>query len=403
MYPDPVKNKKLSAVLVGGSNSLMKPGYLTELSSALLKHDIDLKLTANLAVGNTTSLLGLMHIKLRPELIRETDVLLIEYTLNDTATYAASLGAMQLWVRAVEGIIRFARAENPSIKIACFLFATKVGMHRETINPLYAGMHYLAHYYQMAIADVNAAFVRRFGRDFYDLPGAYGDYAHYQRPVFTRLAAEVIAEEIAPHLKDDRALLALPPAIDPNNHEGAGVIRSQEIEDAPTEQFTNSIADEVCADLCAGSLILHMRRGGLLALKYVCTPDCAPLYVKRGGGWTSYRTMQSGVEEGKYKFLIFNITFDFEEASEGSSMITLTGRKPKGVEIVTGPHSPRKSATHPERRLPVSALMYNGSLSRMRWVPATRKAPLVPNLVEPESQNPESQNPGPMDPGASEV
>ncbi len=191
-------NKKLSAVLVGGSNSLMRPGYLTELPSALLKHDIDLNLTANLSVGNTTSLLGLMHLKLRPELIRETDVLLIEYTLNDTATYAATPQAVQLWVRAVEGIIRFARAENPSIKIACFLLATKVGMHRETINPLYAGIHYLAHYYQMAVADVNAAFMRRFGRDFYDLPGAYGDYAHYQRPVFTLLAAEVIAEEIAP-------------------------------------------------------------------------------------------------------------------------------------------------------------------------------------------------------------
>jgi len=363
--------KKLSAVLVGGSNSLMKPGYLTELPKALLLNNVDLTLTKNLAVGNTTSLLGLMHLKLQPEVLRDADVLLIEYTLNDTTTYTASTAAIQHWVRAVEAIIRFARAQNPAIKIACILFATKVGLHRNTINPLFAGMHYLAHYYDMAVADVNAAFVRRFGREFYDMPGAYGDFAHYQRPVFTRLAAEVIAQEIAPYLNRDHLMAPMPPPIDPNNHEAAELIRSSQILSAPTERFKNSIADEVCADLSAGALTLRLRDGALLAMKYVCTPDCAQLYVKRNDDWFSYRTMQTGVEEGKYKFLIFNLTFDFDLMIEGPSVVTLTGRRPEGVEIGLGAKSSRKPQANPEVRLPVSAMMYKGTLEEMEWVPAS--------------------------------
>ena len=80
--------RKLSAVAIGGSNTVMRPGYLTELPRCLERHGIALDLKANLAVGNTTILNGLINLKSREDALKGSDVLLIEYTLNDTSAFA---------------------------------------------------------------------------------------------------------------------------------------------------------------------------------------------------------------------------------------------------------------------------------------------------------------------------
>ena len=50
---------KLKTVIIGGSNTVMLPGYLPSLLATMARRGIDLDIAADLAVGGTTSAFGL--------------------------------------------------------------------------------------------------------------------------------------------------------------------------------------------------------------------------------------------------------------------------------------------------------------------------------------------------------
>ncbi|MCE3543790.1 hypothetical protein LXJ56_26800, partial [Escherichia coli] len=73
---------KLKTVIIGGSNTVMLPGYLPSLLATMARRGIDLDIAADLAVGGTTSAFGLYQLKTYDKLA-DCDLLLIEYALND--------------------------------------------------------------------------------------------------------------------------------------------------------------------------------------------------------------------------------------------------------------------------------------------------------------------------------
>lgn len=360
--------KNVTAVAIGGSNTVMRPGYLTELPRCLSKYGINLKVVANLAVGNTTILNGLINLKMNSAAIKSSDALFIEYTLNDTSVFASSLDAFGRWVKAMEGAIRFAREVNPTIKIIPIIFATRTGVHRSTINPLHGGVHYLASYYGLTPVDVNAALVQRFGRDFYEAPGAYGDYAHYQRPVFTTLAAEIIAERVKDALLSRVGVGQLPPAVDPENYSAASTIDVTCVPGLPEERFKNYLYDETTFDLGAGAVSLEIEGGNLLAAKFACTSDVCRCYVQVNGIWFAANTMQPGMEEPKYKFLLSMIAFEGLPQPKPGSKIILTGRAPKDVQMKELPQHGAKAPIRDQLRLPICGILHTGALKGISMV-----------------------------------
>ncbi|MFT4013014.1 MAG: hypothetical protein QM682_06355 [Paracoccus sp. (in: a-proteobacteria)] len=358
--------KNVTAVAIGGSNTVMRPGYLTELPRCLKKYGINLKISSNLAVGNTTIFTGLINLKMNVESIKASDLLIIEYTLNDTSVFSSTIEGLSRWVRGMEGVIRYARQINPSIKIIPVIFATRTGMHRSTINPLHGGVHYLANYYGLTPVDVNASLVQRFGRDFFESPGAYGDYAHYQRPIFTTLAAEIIADRIKDYLISRLGPSELPAEIDPNNYANSKLIVADDIPDLPKERFKNYLYDETAFDLGAGFISIEVDGGNLLAAKFACTGDICRCFVKVNGSWFSANTMQPGMEEPKYKFLLSMISFEsLPEPKPGSSII-ISGKAPVDQDIKEMPQHGARRPTRAEVRLPVCGILYAGSIKNMR-------------------------------------
>lgn len=362
--------RKLSAVAIGGSNTVMRPGYLTELPRCLERHGISLDLKANLAVGNTTILNGLINLKSKEDVLKVSDVLLIEYTLNDTSAFAGSLESVSKWVKGMEGAIRFARTVNPSIKVIPIIFATRTGVHRSTINPLHGGVHYLANYYGLVAVDVNAAMMVRFGRDFFEAPGAYGDYAHYQRPVFTTLAAEIIADKVKDSLLSRTTPPALPPPVDPENYGDAGLIASSSVDGLKEDRFKNYLYDETTFDLGSGSLEIEIEGGTLLAAKFACTDDISQCYAKVNNCWYQARTLQPGMEEPKYKFLLSMISFDGLPQPKPGTRILLTGAKPNVEDIRELPQHGARKPVRDEVRLPICAILHTGKLKGLRTVVA---------------------------------
>lgn len=352
--------KRLNAILIGGSNTVMRPGYAQELPKCLHPHGIDLRISANIPVGNTSIMMGLMQLKIHSDAIREADVLFIEYTLNDTSFFGSADGLMR-WARVYEGVIRYARTINPTIKIVCIIFATKTGPHRGGINPLHAGVHYLCAHYDLAIADVNGEFVRRFGAGFYDQPGMYQDYAHYQRPVVTKMAAEVIAEKCGGYLGSDFTPQALPDSICDSDYASCGMIMNDRFPALPASNFKNYLYDVDTADLVGHRIKLAIEGGTILAARYICVEDAAQLYIGANGTWYHCQTLQSGLVTPSYKFLLCMLNLEVPQI-DGLNHFTLTTVKPAGAKMTKLVQPGTKEPVRPERHLPLSGILHSGKL-----------------------------------------
>ncbi len=113
---------KLKTVIIGGSNTVMLPGYLPTLLSTMARRGIELDVMADLAVGGTTSALGLYQLKIFEQL-EECELLVIEYAINDAFVYGDERRPFRHWARFYEGIIRYALERNPNLHIATLVLA----------------------------------------------------------------------------------------------------------------------------------------------------------------------------------------------------------------------------------------------------------------------------------------
>lgn len=237
-------------------------------------------------------------------------MLLIEYSLNDSSGYGESRSAFENWARFYEAIIRHALTENPRLKILSVMFATRTGAHRRSISMVPAGISFLTDWYGVSKIDVNQEFVKRFGANFHDIPGAYADSAHYTRPFFTRLAAECIADSIIHLAATPERVSTLPPAVDPLNPSSASVSMCRDWTGFPSFTVQNSRFEATGINLAGASVELKIRGGQLLGVLFACVPAISRLFVTSESVTYECPTLRAGVRDGKFKFLIATVNFE---------------------------------------------------------------------------------------------
>jgi hypothetical protein len=296
--------RKMRAVVIGGSNTLMNAAYVAELPGAARALGIELQVAANLAVGNTGSLTGLLRLK-EGTALRDADVLIVEYAVNDAVLYGEERAGLESWARAYEGIIRHALMVNPQLRIVSAILYNQAGTHRRTVPPIPAAIGYLSEWYGVTKVDAHRDFAQRFGTGYPDAPGLYMDAAHYSRPVFTRLIAELVARGVREALDRGPAPLPLPPPVNPNHYGEARVIACASAwEGLPQATYRNSVYNAEAVDLRGGDLELTVRRGRLLAALFACTADTARLRVRLGGRDFVLATLRPSIRDGKFRFLV---------------------------------------------------------------------------------------------------
>lgn len=358
--------RQMTALAIGGSNTVMRPGWLTQLPECLSHYGISLKISANLAIGNTTIQMGLLSLLDNRDHLKNADILLVEYTLNDTSLFSRDMAGFETWCQAMEGVIRLARTVNPAILIVPIIFATKTGIHRNAVNVLHGGMYYLAQHYDLPVVDVNADLVRRFGRDIHDAAGVYSDFAHYQRPVFTTLAAELVAQKISDHLNRPSLRQHLPGPLDDRNWASAQMLNPTSLIGANLQTFHNHMYDETAADLGRAVLSFDIEDGALLAVRYVCTEDICLCYLKVDDDWYQTDSLQPGMAEPKYRFLLSMLSFTGLPKAEGTRRYELTGTAPEGAEVRQLRQIGTRKPVRPQKRLPICAILYTGRMSNVR-------------------------------------
>ncbi len=382
---------KLKTLIIGGSNTVMQPGYLSALLPAMGRCGVELDIVADLAVGGTTSAFGLYQLKIREQELAECDLLLIEYALNDFFVYGDERRPFRHWARFYEGIIRFARERNPKLRIATLVFGQRNGSFLNSVPSIDAGIAYISQCYGTACIDVSRMLIQRYGRDVVGHPTFYSDQGHYARPVATTLVANLIAEELEQALARPLPAATLPPPIDPEHFAGARAFDGAWLAKRlgrPTVAYSNRRFSVTAVDLGPDRLRFEIEKGMLLALNYVCEPRTPPLDIRANGETNRAAMMKGGVRDGTYKFLVSMLSFEFLygpsllDMQQTRALLLSGGTQPAEHKL----HVPKDSIRHEtlpaEPVLPIGGILFTGNLRTC----AIERAAAAPAAAEPALQ-----------------
>lgn len=286
-------------LLLGGSNTVMKNGYVDGLIAALSDRRGPPARVTNLAVGGNSTVHGLM-IGLDAQDIASHDIAVIEYGVNDAKL--AKDGRLDLWRAATEGLLRRLLTARPDLHVVFALFARRDMTQEFMFEPLDATLELAAHYgatHRVSLVDIDHLYrdVLFPGRE--DFAALYLDGAHYARPQIAGLTGALIAERIlgAP----DRAAGPLPPPLWPGHFAEAQVIDLGKESDCV---FENSRYRLQARRLAVGEKLTLDLPGPLAAVEYVSVVGAATLRILEEG--EARRTFHTrNVRMGEPKFPAF--------------------------------------------------------------------------------------------------
>ena len=378
---------KLKTVIIGGSNTVMLPGYLPTLLSTMARRGVELDIVADLAVGGTTSALGLYQLKQFDQL-EDCELLLIEYAINDAFVYGDERRPFRHWARFYEGIIRYALERNPNLRIATLVFGARNGSFLNSVASIDAGINYISQWYGTICADVSRMLMQQYGRDVVGNPGFYLDQGHYARPVSTTIVANLIADALEPALSVPHRPKTLPFAIDPDHFANARALSGEQLckrlGRVPV-QYSNRRFSISALDLGSDRMRFEVDNGQLLAVGYVCDPRIPPLDVAIGEDVHRAAMMKGGVRDGTYKFLVSMLSFEFLYGTKlldarGNVSLIMSGAE-EGTEHKL--HVPKDSIHQEELPLepvlPVTGILFSGNLKTMTL---EKKTPAIPIIAE---------------------
>lgn len=291
-------------MVIGGSNSMMAQGYLAVACEDLeAVHRIPVGKVENLALGGTSCFMGLAQL-CRTSAHRAADVLLIEYALNDSASFTRRPDLHDQWARAYEGVIRKARAENPHLVIVSVILGQQNGAHRRRACRFSAFISFMSSRYGAHVIDVNEALLRE-EPDLFDSPLLYRDVSHYATPAGTGVVGRIVARDLAKIL-DSARRMPLPRPFDARNYAHARYVEElAPFLSGPTEQrrYTNSAFDLPAFDMRPSARMSFRLNGRVLLLRFVSHPASASLMIAAGKSRYVQHTTRATFRAQSFSFL----------------------------------------------------------------------------------------------------
>lgn len=319
----------IRTTIIGGSNTVMDPGYLGQLKAATRRQGIRLDIVENMAVGGTTCGYGLFRLK-TSDALDNSDLLLVEYALNDAFIYGDERRQFRHWARMYEGILRYALARNPRLRICTLVLGARNGSWLDSVPSIDAGIRYLSDWYGASVIDVSRLLMGRFGRDVVTDPAFYSDQGHYSRPIATAIVADLAADALVDAAQcghwGQAAELELPPAVDPEHFAEATAIDPQHLArilpDARLMEFNNRRFNVSAIDLARHQLTLRLDGGKLLGVFHVSMPQTAALAIGREEEAYHCSLLKAGVRDGRFAFLAGMLPCEF---LYGQGLLQATG------------------------------------------------------------------------------
>ncbi|WP_312529434.1 SGNH/GDSL hydrolase family protein [Paracoccus sp. (in: a-proteobacteria)] len=186
-------------VAVGGSNTLMKGGYLAYIDAYLPGATV-----VNLGIGDTNSAMGLFRL-LSFDDLRKDDIVIWEYALNDA--FSLNSRPDSWFLRNLEYVIRHCQAKG--CRVLPIILANKPSDNAVRPSAYRAKIHHLCSAYGIDLIDIPNDLRALFNTKFLD-PKFYSDPSHYRRDgKIVKLIASRIAQEALRGLRLPREIFGI--------------------------------------------------------------------------------------------------------------------------------------------------------------------------------------------------
>lgn len=181
----------MKILIIGGSNSLLKDGYVTHLAQSLQGYaEAEI---IQISVGATTSLSAIGRLY---ETYAGTpvDVVLYEYSINDTGHFAPRPGGADSWLFCFHLLLKAAAQLYPTATFVPLVLAQQQHFSSAAPHPIYDAQIRAFQELALPVIDVRAALSSLFlGR----APAwLYRDPAHYDTPHATSIVGAIVAQRL---------------------------------------------------------------------------------------------------------------------------------------------------------------------------------------------------------------
>lgn len=299
---EPVVGKPWNILFLGGSNTVMRNGYVDALIASLEDRLGPVSRITNLAAGGNSTVHGLMLAMQQPDLA-DYDIVVIEYGVNDVKL--AKPDGIDAWKGATEGLVRRLLAARPDMHVVFALFGRRDMQKRYMFRPAESTVELAAHYaptQRVTLVDIDHLFRDVLFRDEAEFAGLYVDRSHYRRPAIARLVGALIASGIlgAP----TRAAAPLPGPLYPWHFAGAELVDL--VGDPETARvFANSRYTVPTRPIGLGETLTIKLPGAIAGIEFVAIPTAATLVLREEGeAPVALHTRHSRTGEANYPFLL---------------------------------------------------------------------------------------------------
>jgi|GEM_PF-3237176 len=285
----------MNILFIGGSNMVLTQGVSAKLPRMLALAGVPVGTVDNIAVGATGSLFGLENLTLHPQ--RDTDLVIIEYGINDLPTYSRDKA---LWEKGYSGLLGLARSRYPSAMIVSLLLGRRDEKFWHTQSRMHADMARLSARHGVHVFNFDAEFKsEKFKKT--EFASLYIDESHFQEPLVTGYIAQQCALEVVGLMQARDAVQAAPAA------GGDSTALLVTPVDGPGRCFSNSRFSRNTAVLAKDERIQVRVPGIPTGLSFVSVKESCSVRVDFAGHSKIVHTLNRFVHSERFKFIVKHV------------------------------------------------------------------------------------------------
>ncbi len=179
-------------LILGGSNSLLRDGYVTQLRQSL-QHYTPIEIS-QLSVGATSTLAAVARLHESAASTPAPDIILYEYAINDSGHFSPRAGGIASWQLCLYLLLKSAARLYPQALFVPLLLAQQQHFAASLPHPLYDAQKQAYAQLGLSCIDIRAQLSSLFLQ--YAPDWLYSDSAHYAVPQASSLVGALVAQQL---------------------------------------------------------------------------------------------------------------------------------------------------------------------------------------------------------------
>ncbi|TQS70196.1 SGNH/GDSL hydrolase family protein [Rhodobacteraceae bacterium] len=322
--------ENIKITILGGSNSVIGAGYTARLVKIFKDNGVPCEIQ-NLAIGANSVTHGLSIAK-RTDL-SETNVLLIEYTINDFTIYHNY--SPDAWLDSYEGLVLYVKENYPNATIMPVILGRRDKTFFRTQNKMRESILEMGRVHNLPVVDFDRIMHEEQGEK--ALSDIYNDGAHYKTNTPVGYLASLIVNKIILSTLRPKSIYAPEAKVSSNPLNKTSIIDIREIEQNlhAKRTFKNSKHNIETVVLKEGESLDLDTHKNAVCIEYISAPNSCDMIVENSAG-TRMRThtRHARVEaDGKFKFLIKSFVLLKDDwIAEDNNILKITAMRSEAAE-----------------------------------------------------------------------